>query len=73
MSNNRLVVIARYDRKGEADLAKARLQAMGIPCMVSNAAQSGLSMIYDSSNGVQVKVPADQAEDARAALDIDDL
>lgn len=69
MSEERLVVVARYDTTGDADLAKAQLEAAGIPCMLSNEDQAGLAMLFDPSrSGVHVKVPADEAEAARSVL-----
>jgi len=69
-SNNRLVTVARYESRGDAELARTRLEDAGIPCMLANAEQSGLSMMFDASrSGVQVKVAADRADDARALLE----
>jgi hypothetical protein len=67
--SDRLVVVARYDSQGDAQLAKTRLEDAGIACMLANADQAGLAMMFDPSrSGVQVKVPADRAEEARALL-----
>jgi hypothetical protein len=67
--NDRLVTVARYDSRGEAELAKARLDDADVPCLLANAEQAGLAMMFDASrSGVQVKVPADRAEEARALL-----
>jgi hypothetical protein len=64
-----LVTLARYDSTGEARLAKTRLEDAGIPCMLANADQSGLSPMFDATEGgVQVKVPADKADAARTVL-----
>lgn len=72
MSNDALVVVGRYDTTGDAHLAKAQLEDAGIPCMLANEEQVGLTMIFDASrSGVHVKVPPDQAEDARAVLESD--
>jgi len=69
-SDDRLITIARYERRGDAELARTRLEDAGIPCMLANAEQSGLAMMFDASrSGVQVKVAADRADDARALLD----
>jgi len=69
MSHSPLVTIARYDQKGTAQLATARLEDAGIPSMLANAEQAGLAMMFDPSRSrVQVKVPADRAEEARAVL-----
>ena len=70
--SDRLVTIARYDTRGEAELAKAQFDDAGIPCMLANAEQAGLAMLFDSSrSGVQVKVPADRAEEAQTLLEAD--
>jgi hypothetical protein len=71
--DDRLVTVARYDTEGDAQLAKTQLEDAGIPCMLANAEQAGLAMMFDASrSGVQVKVPADRADDARALLESDD-
>lgn len=65
-----LVTVARYDTQGDAHLAKTQLEDAGIPCMLSNAEQAGLPMMYDAGrSGVQVKVPADRAEEATTILE----
>lgn len=67
--DDRLVTVARYDSRGDAQLAKTRLDDADIPCMLSNTEHSGLGMMFDASrSGVQVKVPAPHADDARALL-----
>jgi hypothetical protein len=71
--DDRLVTVARYASTGDARLARAQLEDADIPCMLSNADQAGLAMLFDPSrNGVQVKVPADRADEARALLAPDD-
>lgn len=68
-SSDRLVTVARYDARGDAQLAKTRLEDADIPCMLANTEHSGLGMMFDASrSGVQVKVPADRADEARALL-----
>ena len=70
-TDDRLVTVARYDSTGEAQLAKAQLDDAGIPCMLANADQSGLAPMFDATEGgVQVKVPADRADEARDVLDL---
>lgn len=70
MPDDRLVTVARYDTQSDAQLARTQLEDAGIPCMLSNEAQAGLVMPFDASrSGVQVKVPADRAEEARALLE----
>lgn len=73
MPDDRLVTIARYEAEGEARLAKTQLDAADIPCMLANTEQSGLTSVFDTSHsGVQVKVPADRVEEARALLEAED-
>ena len=70
--DDRLVTVARYDAQGDAQLARARLEDAGIPCMLANQEQSGLAPMFDATEGgVQVKVAADRAEEARALLESD--
>jgi hypothetical protein len=70
--DDRLVTVARYDVRGDAELARTRLEDADIPCMLANAEQSGLSMMFDASrSGVQVKVAADRADEAQALLSDD--
>lgn len=72
MTDGYLVTIARCDTRGDAQLARTRLEDADIPCLLSNEEQAGLAMIFDASrSGVQVKVPADRAEEARALLEAD--
>ena len=67
--NDRLITVARYDARGDAQLAQAQLEDAGIPCMLANADQSGLSTMFDATEGgVQVKVTADRADEARDVL-----
>ncbi|PSQ97427.1 MAG: hypothetical protein BRD55_02240 [Bacteroidetes bacterium SW_9_63_38] len=68
-ANDHLVTVARYESRGDAELARVRLEEADIPCMIANADQSGLPMMFDASRSkVQVKVVADRADDARALL-----
>ncbi len=72
-NDDRLVTVARYDRTGDAQLAKTQLEDAGIPCMLSNEDQSGLTTLFEATKGgVQIKVPADHAEKARSVLNLDD-
>jgi predicted dienelactone hydrolase len=71
--NDRLVTVARYETQGEAQLAKAQLDDAGIRCMLANVGQSGLAPMFDATEGgVQVKVPAPRADEARALLASED-
>lgn len=68
-----LVTVARYDSTGEAQLAKTQLEDAGIPCMLTNAGQAGLAPMFEATEGgVQVKVPANQADEARDVLNLND-
>jgi len=68
-----LVTVARFDRLHEAQLAKTQLDDAGIPSMVTNADLTGLTSMFDAEHsGVQVKVPANQADEARAVLNAAD-
>ena len=68
-NDNRLVTVARYDTAGEAQLAKAQLDDAGIPCMLANTDQSGLTPMFEATEGgVQVKVSADWADEAQEVL-----
>lgn len=68
-NDDRLVTVARYDGTGEAQLAKTQLEDAGLPCMLANEDQSGLTTLFEATKGgVQVKVPADRAEEAREVL-----
>ena len=67
--DDRLITVARYESAGEAQLAKAQLDDAEIPCMLANADQSGLAPMFDATEGgVQVKVPADRANEAQEVL-----
>lgn len=66
-----LVTLARYDSAGAARLAKTQLEDAGIPCMLANAEQSGLAPMFAAAEGgVQVKVSANRADEARDVLDL---
>ncbi|MFB6279135.1 MAG: putative signal transducing protein [Salinibacter sp.] len=69
MPEDRLVTVARYDAQGDARLAQTQLEDAGIPCMLANTTQSGLAPMFDAAEGgVQVKVTADRADEARDVL-----
>ena len=68
--NDRLVTVARYDSRGDAQLARARLENADIPCLLANAEQAGLAMMFDSGrSGVQVKVTPGRVDEARDVLE----
>ena len=69
MPDDRLVTVVRYNSTGNAQLAKIQLEDAGIPCMLANAEQSDLAPMFEAiEGGVQVKVPAARADEARALL-----
>ncbi|WP_146031904.1 putative signal transducing protein [Salinibacter ruber] len=71
VSDAPLITVARYASTGEARLAKTKLEDAGIPCMLVNADQSGLTPMFDATEGgVQAKVPANRADEARNVLDL---
>jgi len=71
-NDNRLVTVARYDVKGDAQLAKTQLKDAGIPCMLANEDQSGLTTVFDATKGgVEIKVPDERAEEARDVLSLE--
>jgi hypothetical protein len=46
------------------------LENADIPCLLANAEQAGLAMMFDSGrSGVQVKVPPGRADEARDVLE----
>jgi len=68
-SADALVTVTRYDSRGDAQLAQTQLEDAGIPSMLANADQSGLAPMFDAAEGgVQVKVAADRADEARDVL-----
>ena len=72
MPDDALVTVARYNRRGDAQLSKTQLEDAGIPCMLANEDQSGLATMFESTRGgVHVKVSADQAAEARSVLGLD--
>lgn len=67
-----LVTVARYDAVGDARLAKIQLESAGIPCMIANEDQSGLSTMFDATEGgVQLKVNETDREKAQEILEQD--
>lgn len=69
-SADALVTVARYDSRGDAQLAQTQLDDAGIPCMLANADQAGLAPMFDAAEGgVQIKVTAGRADEARDVLD----
>lgn len=69
-----LVTVARYETTGDAQLAKTRLEDAGISCMLANEDHSGLSTIFDvTEGGVQLKVNETDREQAEEILDLDSI
>lgn len=69
MPDDSLVPVARYDTRGDAQLAQTQLEDAGIPSMLANATQSSLPPMFDATEGgVQVKVAANRADEARDVL-----
>lgn len=67
-----LVTVTRYDSVGDAQLARSQLENAGIPCMIANADQSGLTTMFDATEGgVQLKVNETDREEAEEILDLD--
>lgn len=67
---SRLATVARFDAPHAAHLAKARLDDAGIPCTLAHEDMAGLPMVFDAKRGgIQLKVPARFADEARAVLD----
>ena len=67
-----LVSIASFDDLGIASLARARLEAAGIPCFLTNEYLVGLNWLYTRAvGGVELKVPTAEAEEARELLSQD--
>ncbi|MDH4036165.1 MAG: DUF2007 domain-containing protein [Candidatus Krumholzibacteria bacterium] len=68
-SQTEWVTVASFNQPIEAHLARTRLEAEGIPCVVGD---ENLVRVYaflsNAVGGVKLKVPAYAAEQARAAL-----
>ncbi len=62
----RLVPVAQYPRPHEAHLARLRLEAEGLRCVLEGEHMSGLA--WPPAAGVRLRVPAWQLERARAVL-----
>lgn len=66
MANEDLVTIATYITAVEADMAKARLTAEGIPAFAAGGAP------FAGATGIHLQVAPDDAERAREVLGIAD-
>jgi hypothetical protein len=71
MTDSELVVVAAYNNRSEADLAKSALEAAGVDAMVQADDGGGMrpAMAWASS-GMQILVRAEDAEVAREILDL---
>ncbi len=67
--SDRLVTIARFSTPIEAQLAKARLEAEGIPCYLANEAHAQMN---GGLGGVQLQVAEGLAQSASEVLRQDD-
>ena len=68
-------VVATFHAMHEADLAKGRLEASGIPSRIDRRGAVGLfGMGFggDTVRGVAILVPRTQLDDARHALDLNE-
>lgn len=64
-----LVTIARFSFPHEAHLAKAQLDAAGIPGFIADEHTINMQWLYsDAMGGVRLQVPAEFAEEAQALL-----
>lgn len=64
-----LVTIATYSFPHEAHLAKARLDALGIPCFIADEHTINMQWLYSNAlGGVRLQVPQVVAAEALAAL-----
>lgn len=69
MSDATLVTVASYSFPHEAHLAKARLEAEGIPVFVADEHTVNMQWLYSNAiGGVKVQVPLRFAEEAKDIL-----
>lgn len=68
-----VAILIRFDCPHDARLANAQLEDADIPCMLSPPDATGLTSMFTAKHsGVQVKVTANRAGDARAVLGVAD-
>jgi hypothetical protein len=75
MSDSDWIVVATYGDSTEADIAAGRLEASGIPARIDRHGAVGLFGPGHSGmtvRGVDVRVPAEQLDAARVALDLEE-
>jgi hypothetical protein len=71
VEGQRWVPVAGFGAVYEAEMAKARLERAGIPCIVrgSHVGIFGPGFAGPTPHGVQLVVPEDRLEEARAILE----
>jgi len=65
MTKQKIVVLVQYDQPWKADLAKSKLDAYGIPCMISHSETAYLYPMVSSSVG-SVQLSVFESDQARA-------
>lgn len=69
MNESALITIATYSFPHEAHVAKANLDAAGIPAYIADEHTINMQWLYSNAlGGVRLKVPAQYAEQAREVL-----
>jgi len=64
--------VEQYRNSLEAEVAKARLEAEGIPVILAGVGLGPLTGFFNpKSNHVRLQVPEDMLEEARAIIDTD--
>ena len=65
------VVVATYPDRGEAEVTRAHLVSMGVEAFIVDEVEGGMLPV-EGESGVNVLVPAQDAEAARRVLGFDD-
>lgn len=66
------VTVATFNFSHEAYMAKNKLEAEGIPCMIADEFTIAMDWLYANAlGGIKVKVPEEKFEEARVILDQD--
>ena len=66
---DKIITLRTFSNSSEARIVKAKLDAYGIPCMLSDENIVGINPIYDHSlGGVRLRVFEKDAERARLLL-----
>lgn len=72
MKGTRLITIASYSFPIEANIAKASLEAAGIPVVIGDEYTINMDWLYSNAlGGVRIKVPGPYADMAREILSQD--